>query len=117
MLIPPGGECVALSAVYYRYPSDKTIFVDSHVVRLLTASVNDDPDPKAIVADLRRAGIRVTISQAILLHKRLPHQDLPAEQVEFDRILGLNPIPTENFFDRRKMYFTIRQPKSRAARA
>jgi hypothetical protein len=99
-LVTADGECAHLSSVYYGSSHDKTIFDDSQDVRFLTMTTDDGPERKVILAGLGRVGVRRTIPEAILPHKRSPHRDLTTEQVEFNRNLSRNRILIEHFFGR-----------------
>jgi hypothetical protein len=98
---------VHLSPVYCGSTHDKKMFDDSQVVRFLKTIMDEIPERKVIFADLGYVGIRHTTPGAMLPYKRLPHQELSPERIEFNRILGRNQKFSENFFDRWKMLFRI----------
>jgi hypothetical protein len=114
-LVTADDECVHLSRVYYGSYHNKTTVYDSHIVRFLTISTDDGPERKVNLADVSCVEIKRTIPETIPSCKRLPHQDVSPEPVEFNRILRRNCILIENFFGHWKMLFRIIHGKCKGA--
>jgi hypothetical protein len=66
--------------------------------------MDDNHEPKVILAGIGYLAVRRTIPEAIPWHKKLPHPDLSPKQVEFNRIPGDKHTVIENLFSGGRCY-------------
>jgi hypothetical protein len=99
------GECEYLLPVHCDSSRDKATFDDLQIVWFLTKNPDNSLECRVISTDIGSVGIRFKISEAIISHKTLPHQDLSCKQAEINRLPSHNHILVKHFFEQWKMPF------------
>jgi hypothetical protein len=105
--VNPDGLCLHLSKVSKGAGHDKRLFDASGLVELLSFQAGHRTRHKIILADLSYQGIRTTIPEAILPHKKPPNGTLSQQEKDFNKLLSRDRFLVENFFGRWKSLFGI----------